>query len=358
MSPGWRLGSLTGEAWRNLRTGGASSVLVGLLALIIVGSAAGMEVAEAARSERLAASRVRSGGRVSVASSEEGTIEARVGVRLAAEQWVEEVGGVVDSDVTEVGSQPGGPIRAARVTPGLLRILDPARSGPAEPGLVLGSGLAEELGAVVGSVLATGGDPWEVSAVIAPERRDASWSRRLVLVGAGEPRLRACWVEVTRGAEEVAPALVHAALGRTVGLEVRPLRTPARGDADPGELFAGRRTRAGSLVAGVLLGLLVCGGFAARRSTWAIYRCSGSSRLETAAIVSLESVMLLCGVTVVASFAGVLAATGVIGPPTAAAARLGLRAGLVSGLVGTSVATVASLPFVPRDIATSLKDRP
>jgi uncharacterized protein YfiM (DUF2279 family) len=299
----WRIGELVDEAWRRLTpVHVAAAALIGVLtsALLVAGAA------ELTTAFALTEARAAAGVDVVVVSvPDDETLDAGTCGRLAASGAVLAAGANFGESVhLDARWQPAGvAVPLMDLTLGALRTWWP--EAPAGGGLFVGADLRDTTGLDAGMTVTADGTPLTVTGVLPDSVTPDLWQASVVrLVPAAGPAAE-CWIRMAAGTD-ASGGHVAAAFP-----DNRPIVVPfARHDdlsADPRVFLESSPARFGWL-AGTGAGLVVLSLIAlGRREESGIYRVTGTSWPELAAMALVQTVILVLPAAALATAATMLA---------------------------------------------------
>jgi len=291
-----------------------------------------------------------------VAPTEGGELPASTCAGLGSESWVQNAGGRSPPEFTTL--LVSGPLRfqSARITVGLLPVLDPA-SEVARATLVLGKTAADELGLRPGvPIHMAQRPPISLGGVIDTSVRNEAAGRWIFEVTPPVGSVSECWVEVEPWALDDARGLVEAAFP-AISVAARPLIDVNQFTRDPVVELAKRPQRQAWIVIGSVFGFmgLLSGWF--RRAESGLYAVLGNGRRHLLVMSQVET-LLVAYISIPSSILWSVVWVGWTGGiPSADLLLLGTRTAVLAAAMGAIIAPLGALAIPLKDIAALLKDR-
>lgn len=344
----------------------SANTLATTLALLIVAiSAGGVMLAELAVSRELLQYQREfeaRGGYVVVAFSEDGLTVSSC-ERLASFEGIRTAGAVKVRGRISFDHAPGTIYQWVTITPGAIQVLGGGEMSSLShgSGFMIGSTAAEELGRESGMHLTSPEVPGirRVSDVTDFTLRNPASDRWVMAIQTPTGTASECWVEFSPSAYAHASDLIRTLFSGShdvTDLSLSPLLRRNDLARNPAAEFASRPEAHYGLYVGIAAAAFFWAITWSRRAELALYRAVGSARIEVAAMLQIESVILvLIGVGIGSAWA--LAVFGMTGDASVTPSQLliAVRSVLLYVLVISSIAPLAVMLVGRETVPQQLK---
>ncbi len=290
---------MAGEAVRNVFTARSRSLALWAAVAVLSAAVTWSELDTVDKLLGFQAEYFRKGGTVVVASSPSG-LPSEVCEGLSSQDWVTHSGGWRWVDTFETTNTPGNSFSGVDVTVGLVPILAvgvfPGEAR--QPGVILGTASAAELGRSAGMWLDLGAEGMVlVRAVIDTKDRSGIAERAVMAVSPATGEVDECWVEAKPGTEDVASDYLMATFAGAEELGTYRLAELNSFSRDVKADLADRPQSRIWMLVGVVVALLFWTTTFLRRSHIGLYRAVGTTIPTLWVLGSLETLLVVVPAT-------------------------------------------------------------
>lgn len=266
-------------------------------------------------------------------------------------------GGTTLASAPSVRTLPQTPsIPTKGITPNALKVWATTSS---TTGVILGVDL-EQLGVLsVGSrIQDSNGNEATVQTRTAPTVRPDQFTSHLLVISQPNQPLLDCWIRMEPGAVQHGEEILKYAFGSVPGAQIKPYLSSSSGSATPGQQWHSFADKVPWIPSAALLALVLAFGVWSRRTELAIYQAFGSARSIVAALISIETVLIVVPALAAAVLLTVtLAAVTVHSPLGADTVSLIWRTLTSTALLGFALGTPLAVLATTGRVTDQLKDR-